>query len=308
MHFAIETYDRNYLEEMVTLYNTETAFEPHIAPLDPATFVDLVEQKSYFDPSGVLIAVAEGQVRGWIHACLARGTEDHIDPNMAFASIVMLIYPRDQLKVGQALVNEATRWLEQTGHPHFLAMHLAGGYPFYRGLWLGGEPMAPATLPHVQLAFEVGGYQISQRELFMVVEMPTPPAELSPKVKAEFVETPATMTHQTMRESWLGFEPKQMSVSVAGEMAGEVGWVILPQIAAQLGAPCLNIYNLWISEAHRQQGLGAALVSRALARGYTQGARYGSLITGLTNVPAQNTYSKLGFKPYCLMLGRTLSR
>ncbi|GAF89352.1 unnamed protein product, partial [marine sediment metagenome] len=52
MAVTIETYDRQYLDGMTALYNAETAFEPHIAPLYPDRFIELIENKSYFDPSG----------------------------------------------------------------------------------------------------------------------------------------------------------------------------------------------------------------------------------------------------------------
>ena len=53
MDFSIDIYDRQYLEGMTAIYNSETDFEPHIAPLTPNRFVELVEKKSYFDPAGL---------------------------------------------------------------------------------------------------------------------------------------------------------------------------------------------------------------------------------------------------------------
>src|SRR5438067_9822455 len=90
--FRIETYDRRYLEEMTALYNAETAFEGHIAPLHPERFLALVEGKSYFDPAGLLVAVEAGRVGGWIHACVAAGSEGGHDPANAVPRIRMLIF------------------------------------------------------------------------------------------------------------------------------------------------------------------------------------------------------------------------
>src|SRR5437870_10727812 len=112
--FTVCAYERRYLEGMADLYNRETASEPHIAPLNPERFVELVERKSSFDPSGVLVAVEGAEVVGWVHACIAAGSEGGHDPEKKVPRIRMLIFPRNRLKVGNALVTEATAWLRHT--------------------------------------------------------------------------------------------------------------------------------------------------------------------------------------------------
>ena len=56
MTIRIEAYDRACLEAMLDLYNRQTAFEAHIAPLTPERFSQLVERKACFDPSGLFVA------------------------------------------------------------------------------------------------------------------------------------------------------------------------------------------------------------------------------------------------------------
>jgi GNAT superfamily N-acetyltransferase len=306
MSVSLETYDRRYLEEMTALYNAETAFEPHIAPLDPERFVALVESKSYFDPDGLFVARQDGRVVGWAHVCVAPSSEGHHDPAEPSPRLCMLIFPRDRLPVGGALVSAATAWLRRAGQAEILAMHPRRGYPFYRGLWLGGEPMGPATMPHVQLALAVAGYRATQQDVFMTTETRSPPTVLASAVNAEFVESAAEMKHEPMRESWIGFEPRRITVHVGGELAGGIGWVVLPHMADRLGTPCMNIWDLWVREKHRRNGLGAALVSRAMAGRYGRGARFASVLTPLWNGPAHRTYAKCGFQPPGLNLGRTL--
>ncbi len=307
MSFSIETYDRKYLDGMTVLYNAETDFEAHIAPLNPERFVELVERKSYFDATGLFVAVESGRVVGWIHACIAAGSEGHHAPENKIPRIRMLIYPRDQLKVGSALVAEATEWLKKSGQKQFLAIHAEVGYPFYRGLWLGCEPMCPMTLPHVQLVLEVGGYKNTQESIFMVVEVCSLPKEVCADMEVEFVESAAEMVHEPMRESWVGFEPMRTRALVDNEPVGSIGWVILPHVAERLGAPCMNIWGLGVSTEHRRKKIATALVSRAMAQSYKLGARFASVTTQLWNAPAHATYAKLGFIPHCIVVGRTLA-
>lgn len=303
--FSIQTYEREYLEGMADLHNAETAFEPHIAPLTPERFIELVEGKSYFDPEGLSVAAEEERVVGWVHACVAAGSERRHDPERRVPRIQMLVYPRERLKVGAALMAEATAWMKQSGLRPIVATLATEGYPFYRGLLIGGEPKLTATMPHVQLALEVGGYKTTLESMFMTAEMPSPPEETTAAVALELTDGPAEMAHEPMRESWIGFEPMRTEAFVGGEEAGGIGWVMQPHLDL-LGAPCVNIWSLGVREEHRRKGIASALVSRAMARGYALGARFASVSTQIWNAPAHATYGKLGFRPHCIGVGRTL--
>jgi GNAT superfamily N-acetyltransferase len=312
--FALHAYEHRYLEGMTELYNRESSSEPHIAPLNPERFVELVERKSSFDPNGLLVAVEGGEVVGWIHACVAAGSEGGHDPANRVPRIRMLIFPSDRLKVGNALVAEATAWLrhtsvvrEQPGAREIEAMHARAGYPFYRGLWLGGEPMASASMAQVQLALEVGGYKNTHESVFMTSEFAAPPPPVETAVPIELIESVSEMRHEPMRESWIGFEPRRVQALVGGEDAGQLGWVILPHVAERLGAPCMNIWSLGVREQHRRKGIARALIARALTRAFDLGARFGSVGTQLWNRPAHATYASFGFGPRCVLVGRTLN-
>jgi GNAT superfamily N-acetyltransferase len=237
---------------------------------------------------------------------VAAGSEGHHDPENKVPRIRMLIYPRERLKVGGALVAEATAWLKRSEQSRFLAMHAQVGYPFYRGLWLGGEPMCPATLPHVHMAFEVGGYKTTQESIFLAIEMDVPPKEVRAEMALEFDESAANMAHEPMRESWIGFEPMRTQALMGDESVASIAWVMLPHVADRLGAPCMNVWGLGVQEEHRRKGIATALISHTMAQSYTLGARFASVGTQLWNAPAHATYVKLGFRPHCIVMGRML--
>lgn len=305
MNFSIENYDRKYLDGMIEIYNKETAFEPYIAPLNPNRFIELVEKKSYFDPTGLFIAIESGEIVGWIHACIAPGSERHHKPENKIPQIRMLIYRREKIKVGHALVSEANNWLMQSDQKKFLALHAQEGYPFYRGIWLGGEPMGMSAMPHVQLALEFGGYKNTQESIMMTAKIDQLPNIYNSEVNLEFITSSTNMAHSPMRESWIGFEPMTTTAVLKDETIGSIGWVIIPYLAERLGAPCLNIWSMGVSEPYRQKGVATALVSYVMKTGYELNARFASVSTQLWNIPAQKTYAKLGFIPYQLTIGRT---
>ncbi len=304
---TLAPYSREHLEAMCDLYCRETAFEPHIAPLSPMRFIELVESKAYFDRAGLFVAREGGAVVGWVHACVAPTTEPWQQAGKLAARIRMLIYPRERLKVGMALVKTATEWLQAGGATEIEALHPALGYPFYRGLWLGGEPMGPVTMPHVQLALSSHGYQLDFESILMTAAMAGPPSRTLARAQLELAESPAEMVHDGMRESWTGFRPMRTTAFVGEEEVGSIGWVLLPQVGEKLGAPCLNIWTLGVDTQHRRRGIGLFLVREAMRRGYEMGARHCSVGTQLWNAPAHATYAAAGFHPHCTLVGRKLT-
>jgi GNAT superfamily N-acetyltransferase len=304
--FDIDTYQPRYLQSMVALYNGETDVEPYIARLSAKRFAELVECKSYFDAAGLFVARRAGEVIGWIHACVAPGSERGHDPEQSVPRIRLLIYPSHELKVGRALVAEATAWLRPHAKGEILAMHSKAGYPFYRGIWLGGEPKCPATMPHLHLALEVGGYKNTLESVFMTTEMREPPAERRARVKLTVETSLVPMAHGPMQESWAGFEPMQTQAFQGGHTVGTICWVIVPYVADRLGAASMSIWGMGVAEPHRRKGIASALLARAMAEAHELGARFCSVSTQLWNEAAQATYAKAGFQPHRLVAGRSL--
>lgn len=291
---------------MIDLYNEQADMEPYIAPLSPELFTKLVEAKSYFDSKGVFVAIEQGRVVGWCHACVSRSTELWMNPEPTHASIEMLVYKPELLHVGLGLVEAAVNWLRPTGHDAIQAINCAYGYPFYRGLYIGGERLCPTTLPHVHLALSLSGFEVSAYGSVKVAKLDSPPKILEAKIELEYRDEPLKMEHEATRQSWVGFEPRAISVLRDGKTVGVIGWVLLPYHAPKLGCPCVNIYAMSVNQSQRRQGIGAALVSRVFALGYERGARIATVGTEMDNLAAHQTYHKMGMFVHCLVLDRRL--
>lgn len=292
---------------MLALYNEQTRGEAHVAPLDRAMFAQLVEAKSYFAPDGLFVACDSTGVAGWVHAVVTAPTEGWYDPSMRLARLSMLVYRPGSLAVGQALVERATAWLRDQGSETIYALHAHGGYPFYRGLFLGGEFTGPTTLAHLHQALACSGYEIGHESVFQRAALNTTPVEVSPKTDdTTFHDEPLKVAHDTMAQSWTGFEPRTVTAVVAGAYAGQIGYVLQPHLAGRLGHPCVNIYMLGVNPSHRQMGLASALVSRALRAGHAAGARTATVGTELDNIASARTYARFGFAAFRLNVGRVL--
>ncbi len=306
MSLTIDTYDRRHLEAMIDLYNRLTAHEPHIAELTPQLFVDLIEPRSYFDPAGLFVARRDGDVVGWAHASIAHGTEIWHDPVPTHAHIDLLIFPREDLPVGRALVARAVEWLKPRGHKTIEGIGAVHGYPFYRGLWVGGERINPVSLPQLHLALASEGFVVQGEGSLKTMTLRQRPKLLPAAVEVEYHESPLEMKHETIRDSWRGFEPMVIKAIVDGKEVGTIGWVLLPYHASRMGAPGVSIYMLHVADSQRRKGIGAALISRALGLAYARGARFASVGTQIDNVAANVTYEKLGMHTHQLVSSRQL--
>ncbi|MCC7146575.1 MAG: GNAT family N-acetyltransferase [Phycisphaeraceae bacterium] len=301
----LENFDPRYLEPMTALFNGMTEGQTRMARLEPGDFAALVSKKSYFDPGLVWVAKRGGDVLGWIHAAVTGPSEHWYSAKKVYARISMLVFPPGDVAVGAALVERALAQLRAAGHERILAMHCDGGYPFYRGLYDGGEPMCPAELAHLHMAFGYCGCKLTHESITKLVEMPRRPKLIEPKVKAEFVErTPPEMERPVGRESWTGLDPRVTVAIVDGQEAGMIGWVVQPHLMAKLGQPEMSIYMLGVGASFQRQGLAGALVTRALAAAYERGARSGTVGSEIGNPAAHHSYEKAGFRPLSITMGR----
>ncbi|MCC7409895.1 MAG: GNAT family N-acetyltransferase [Phycisphaeraceae bacterium] len=306
MSWTIQTWEPQYREGVCELFNRVTEHEPHIVGMTPERFEALVERKSYFDAAGLLVAVEEGRVVGWVHGCVVGNTEAGEGPGKPLPRIQMLIHEADRLREGAALVGEITKYLTARSTEEVTALHPYRGYPYYRGLWLGGEPQMPMWIGQMQTVLGGCDYALSHQDLFMAGKMESRPVEPSARLAGiEYVSEPMALKHEAMAQSWTGFEPRLIKAMVNGEQAGELGWVLIEPAAKKLGSPSMNIYNLWTGEKYRRQGIGSALVGRSLGQAYAAGARFMNVCTQMWNGPAQPTYFKHGFVPYGYLCGRT---
>lgn len=303
---TIEPFSLEFVQGCCDLYNRQTAHEPHIVRLTPARFGHFISAKPYFDASGFLVAHEGPRVVGWVHACLVPYTDNPAADPSPWPRIQMLLFEPERPELGLELVRQATQYLRNRSTQTPTALHPTRGYPFYRGLWMGGEPQLLTTLPHVQMALEASGYAESHRDVMMTVRLDERPKELRPAAAVEFTTEPLRIKHDVMRHSWTGFEPQSIHAHLKGQWAGTIGWVLVPQTAERMGVASLNIYTLGVSSNCRRQGIGAALSSRAMTAGFDLGAREFNVCTQVWNAPAQATYAKCGMRPHVIVNGRSL--
>lgn len=308
MTFSLTTYHRDWLlpgAGITDLFNRQAADEPHIALLTPQLFIDLVESKPYFDDKGFFVALERDRVVGFIHACVVGGTEPWQNPDAKVGQITMFAFEPHRLDVGLELLDAALVWLAMQGQRgSILAMSGRYGYPFYRGIFLGGERIFPTTLVHLHTALVARRFGVAGEAVLKRRELTTAPDVPNARIPLDYLDEPLDMTHANMGPSWAGFEPRTIRAVLQGRQAGAVGYLLQSNLTPRLGAPCVNIYSLGVEPAFQRQGIAAALVARVLRRGFDLGARTATVATQLDNLPAHRTYDRLGYLPYRMGVAR----
>jgi ribosomal protein S18 acetylase RimI-like enzyme len=217
----------------------------------------------------------------------------------------MLLFDAGRPDVGLQLVRRATDWLRGRSDEAPTYLHPHRGYPFYRGLWFGGEPQGALSFPHVQMALAAGGYHQTHQDVMMVADLSSPLPRFEAACDVTYTDAATPMHHDVHRASWVGFSPRTLTARVDGQWAGECGYVMLPQAASSLGHPSMSIWNLAVDAAFRRRGIAAALISRAQQAAYEAAARTSTVCTTIDNAPAHATYTKCGYRPHTLVNGRT---
>ncbi len=305
MTFDIQTYRDEHAPAIAELFNEQTRDFEHIIAMTADRFRQRVAAKPYFEPAGFMLAFDGRRLTGFVHACAAPHTETPEGSGPAWPRIVMLLFDSSRPQVGVELTRRATDWLRQRSDHTPTALHPLKGYPFYRGHWLGGEPQLPFTMPHVQMALATGGYQLTHQDVFMVAPLIERPRRLEPTIDVQFVDAPTKPKNSVHPASWEGFAPSTVDALIDGKWVGECGYVVLPEAAAKLGRPSMNIWNLAVEASVRRRGIAAALISRAHLAAWEAGARSGTVCTQLDNAPAHATYLKCGYRPHTVVGGRT---
>jgi ribosomal protein S18 acetylase RimI-like enzyme len=109
--------------------------------LDADIFETVVFSQPYFDPRGVMLAVADGEVVGFIHAGFcASADRASLDRSQGVICAVMVLPKHRRQGIGRELVRLAEEYLKSSGATHIFAGPAHPRDPFYFGIYGGSQP------------------------------------------------------------------------------------------------------------------------------------------------------------------------
>ena len=283
------------LADVIALYNGGIEHNQFSGWLDQATWETVIAGKPFYTPDDVLIAYADGRALGYIHLCNAPNA-DHSAADPATGSIEALFFEPSRPDVGTALIDAAVQRHRASGATKILGWSSFSGYPIYRGIFGGLEPMAMENDRHIVDAFLAAGFAYCQHSVLMTVNYTQPFVEPQPAADVTFTFGPWSVEQAWEVATWRGLEPYRNYASVGEEKVGSCLYALMPAISAKYDAPVGCIGGLRTHPDWRRKGIAALLVAKALNNMLELGARRVMLGTQADNWAAHATYRRFGME------------
>jgi GNAT superfamily N-acetyltransferase len=299
----LKTFAPERVEDVVAVYNRGIVGLPYCCTLDADYFLRHIVPRFYFCPDGLILAYRRGQPLGYAHATFGPSA-DRRDVRRDVGTITALFFPPDESALGATLLAAVEAWLGASGARRAIGWGSgATGYPFYRGL-LGG--LEPVLLEDDRATLEVlraSGYTPYVESYLLATTFSEPFAEVMTRIPIEAVIRPRVFDGRWDADSWRGHEPVECRATQGEVDAGALLFAEMPRLSQQMGIGIGGIAALGVAEECRRQGIAAMLTARSLNHLFRRGVRRCLVACHRTNVPAIATYKKIGFQHAALMVG-----
>ena len=299
MAVEIAPYREALVEEVIAVFNRETGDEPYVVPLSPEVWTDLIASKPYFSPDGCLVATEKGRAIGFALTSpgVSRGDGS---PLPEVRSVDGLFFPSDRLEVGDALLARCMAYFEACGGVKTVCgFASAGGYPYWRGLYCGTEPVCLTRYAHAWVTFMSHGFTHHQQSL-NYLGTPSPRAY---RDDLEYEERDREIADGWGRETWKGHRPIELSGRKDGTQVGRVGYAELPYLSEFRQKRVAGIYGMGVGEAYRRQGIATSLLNFLHAQCCERGIEEILVGTTVENMAARHSYEKAGMRPIAFRTG-----
>jgi ribosomal protein S18 acetylase RimI-like enzyme len=299
MSFEILTYNESFLGEAVSVFNRQTEAAELVVRLTPEIFAEQIVSKSCFSSEGCFVAAEGGRAIGLALTALVGDAEG---AQGGCGAIDGLFFPADRLTVGEALVARCVEHLRARGAATIYGFASGGGYPFWRGLYCGAEPVCLTNHSHAWIAFMSRGFRHHQQS----VNYMGPAARLGFRGDLDYEEKPLDISSSWARDSWKGHKPMRISAVRDGRAIGHIGWVDMPYMSAHLGRRMAGIYSLSVVPEARRQQVASSLLGKLFERAGQIGVERILVGTTVDNTAARRTYERAGMAVVAFRTGTVL--
>ena len=151
---------------IVNIWRSQPSQQRLLQGISHGLFETQILSKPYFEPDGLIVAVQDGEIVGFVHAAFGPA-KDHSTLNRQCGIICMMMVQSknqaDEIRLG--LLERAEQYLRQHGSTEiYIACRFPDG-PFYLGLYGGSQ--IPGLLEQVHAGgisfFEAAGYAAVKR-------------------------------------------------------------------------------------------------------------------------------------------------
>jgi len=302
---AIVTFRPDLTEGLIRLYNEDGAFCPFIAHLTPKLFERRIAAKPIFRPEGIFACIHEGKLAGVVFTTFAPN-DDKSGFDFSTGLVDGLFFDESRPATGGELLSAALSHLKSRGAKRVIGWATEGGYPFWRDLYCGSEPVMHVAARHVYEALTHAGFAKTQHSVALLAR--TSGAPPKSRFEYEIRSRPAPRDNFWDGSSWYDLWPMMLEAEIEGVVAGRLGWCSLPATSRRRGVRTAGLYSLAVDSAFRRRGIATALVEGCFEEAARDGAQEILVATGIDNLPALGVYKKFGFAEVFQMVGTRLER
>ncbi|MDH3717524.1 MAG: GNAT family N-acetyltransferase [Planctomycetota bacterium] len=245
---------------LVTIWEDARENQPFIRKLTVELLDELVFSKPYFDPEGLIVAVADQQPVGFVHAGFGPSEDlSRLDQRCGVISMLAVQHRPDQANISAQLLQRGEQYLHERGAEKIYALGNGTNSPFYTGLYGGSD--LPGVLmsdaPRLATFRDQGYHEVDQVYVYR-----RDLAGFRPKVDRVQLQLRRTMTVEVVADvapsSWWEACTKSFYEQIRAQMRPKVG------------GPCVATVVFWDMEllaaswdCRRALGVGPIQVASA---------------------------------------------
>jgi ribosomal protein S18 acetylase RimI-like enzyme len=240
----------------------------------PVLFEYCVFSKPYFDPAGLIVAIDDGRLVGFVHAGFGpNAAETNLSTETGVVCAVVVRPSHRRQKIGTQLIHHAEEYLRQRGAKKIIAGGVPPWNPFYFGLYGGANlPGFLLTDAAAEPFFLRLGFSTWQSRLVFERRLNDYQSVIDPRFVALRRRYDVQLVPQPDIPSWwcecvFGlFEPFEFRLAdrLTGIPAARVvGWEMTAGLTPQ-GHGSIGLLNVYVRPEVRRQGLARFLLNQMI--------------------------------------------
>ena len=293
MTWEIRTYEDSLIEELISVFNREMKDDKFVVPLTPEIFTDQISSKPIFTNEGCFLVMENGKTIGFaLTSPGVDGKRGIADPKVGVVD--GLFFPRDRLEIGDALLARCMEHFERKGGVKTVYGFASyGGYPYWRGLYCGAEPVCLTHYTHAWITFMARGFTHHQQAMNYLGTTES----RGYRNDLEYSVSNLSTSSQWAQQSWKNHYPKSIIAKKDGVYAGFIGYVELPYLTEYRQKGMAGIYGMNVDPEYRRQSVATSLINYLFNHAHKLGIKEILVGTTVQNTAARRTYEKGGMKP-----------
>lgn len=275
-------------------------------PISASLLEDVVFSKPYFDHKGLIVAVDDDEIIGFVHAGFGLDEQaDELDHSQGVVSMLVVDPKHRRHGVGRELLAQAEAYLAQRGARTIQAGEWGNRSPFYVGLYgLGACPgLLKSAAPAVKL-FQSQGYEQQAETRVMGLEL----SRFRPPIDRKLLQVRRTVevthTYDPVPNSWwqacrLGVlervQFELMPKSGVSAQCQAMFWYHEPMYR-EVSGDSVVLSCVTTSPEVRQRGFATYLLSEAFKHLASSGFAQVTAVCEADNALGMGLLKKLGFE------------